>query len=108
MTVPHWGRVTPVQGFMLMLAGHVLHRLHESGMVEPDQERLDAMRQGRKALCQLTGQDFGFDLARWHEYLLSDNRHGYKHPYAGRVVKRAIEEALHDQDRLRLVNQLEE
>ena len=38
-------------------------------------------RRGRKGLRECTGQDFGYDLAAWHEYLLTHDD-GYAHPYA--------------------------
>lgn len=110
MTIPNWGRLTPSQGFMLMLAGHVLRRHYVApGTVEPEIERLESMKQGRLLLRSLTGQDFGYDLARWHELLAgNDEEWGYKHPYAWRAVKRAIEKAMDDPDRLRLMRLVEE
>jgi hypothetical protein len=60
-------------------------------------------------LRSLTKQDFEYDLAKWHELLVgNDEEWGYKHPYAWRTVKRAIEKAMEDPDRLRLVRLLEE
>ena len=110
MTIPNWGRITPSQGFMLMLAGHVLRRhFVEPVTVEPDDERLESMKQGRDRLCSLTGQDFGYDLARWHELLIgNDEEWGYRHPYAWKTVRRAIEKAMDDPDRIRLVKLLED
>jgi len=108
MTIPNWGRITPCQGDMLMLAGHALRRYHmPRGTVETDEDRLEAMRQGRQNLRRLTGQDFGYDLARWHAHLLGNDEWGYRHPYAWRTVRPAIERALTDADRLRLVKVLE-
>lgn len=91
-----------------MLAGHVLRRYPvPSGTVEPDEDRLKAMRQGRENLRRLTRQDFGYDLARWHAHLLGNNEWGYRHPYGWRIVRPAIEQALTDPDRVRLVKLLE-
>jgi hypothetical protein len=45
MTLPNWGRVTPSQMFMLLLAGHVLSRGYiPPGTIQPDEERLESMR----------------------------------------------------------------
>ena len=108
MTIPNWGRITPSQGDMLMLAGHVLRCYPvPQGTVEPDEDRLEAMRQGRESLRRLTGQDFGYDLARWHGYLLENDQWDYQHPYEWQVVQPAIERVLTDPDRLRLAKLLE-
>jgi hypothetical protein len=109
MTIPNWGRVTPSQMFMLMLAGHVLRRyLVPPDIVEPDGDRIEAMKEGRELLRGLTGEDFGDDLPRWHAFLISGkDEWGYRHPYAWRTVRPAIERAMGDQDRLRLVWMLE-
>jgi hypothetical protein len=110
MTIPNWGRVTPSQMFMLMLAGHVLRSCPvPPGTIEPDEDRLKEMAEGREGLLRHTGNDFGYDLAKWHKLLLDDedDQWGYRHPYAWRVVRPAIEKAIQDQDRLRLVKMLE-
>jgi hypothetical protein len=108
MTVPGWGQVTPAQMYMVMLAGHVLHRHPvQPGTVEPDEARLRAMALGRARLRRLTGQDFGYDLRRWHEHLLADEDTGYSHPFAWDTVRPAIERALADSDRERLMALLE-
>jgi hypothetical protein len=95
--------------YMLMLAGHVISRHYvPPGTVEPDEDRLQQMRVGRQRLCRLTGQDFGYDLGRWHAFLTdAEDEHGYQHPYAWSAVRPAIEKALKDSDRLRLVKFLE-
>jgi hypothetical protein len=89
--------------FILMLAGHVLR----PGSEVTEEERLKAMAMGRQQLRQFTGQDFGYDLNRWHEHLLTAKEEGYRHPYAWRTVRPAIEKAL-DDDRRRLVEKLEQ
>jgi hypothetical protein len=95
---------------MLCLAGHVLRPVFVTpDTIEPDDDRLAAMKGGREGLRRLTGQDFGYDLARWHEFLAgNDEAWGYKHPYAWKTVNKAIEKAMDDPDRLRLVKVLEE
>jgi hypothetical protein len=48
MTIPGWGRLTPSQMYMLMLAGHALRRGYvPQGTVEADEERLKAMALGK-------------------------------------------------------------
>jgi peptidoglycan/xylan/chitin deacetylase (PgdA/CDA1 family) len=108
MTIPGWGRLTPVQINMLMLAGRLGRHPREPGMELADKERMEAMAVGRKWLPRLTGVDFGYDLQRWHEHLLGADEHGYRHPYGWRVVRQAIEKALEDLERLQLVRQLEQ
>lgn len=108
MTIPGWGRLTPVQINMLKLAGRLGRRPREPGIDLADEERLKAMAVGRDLLRRLTGVDFGYDLRRWHEHLIGADEYGYRHPYAWRVVRPAIEEALEDPERLQLVRQLEQ
>lgn len=103
MTIPGWGRVTPLQMHMLGLAGHVL------GNQEPsEEERRIAIARGRSSLARATGQDFGYDLNRWHEYLLKSHSAQYRHPYAWSAVRPAVERAFEDSERLRLVSILEQ
>lgn len=108
MTIPNWGKITPTQGDMLMLAGHVLRPFHvPPGTVEPDEDRLVSMKTGRERLRRRTGHDCGYDLAGWHELLLgSDDDWGYRHPDAWSVVRPAIEQAVNDPDRIRLAELL--
>ena len=107
MTVPIYGRVTPIQGLMLGLAGEIFHT---SGVVQTDESRLEQMRQSRAILTRLAGVDFGFDLPVWHERLLASEAHSgqYTHPYARKAVRPKIVSLLHDHDRLRLVALLSE
>jgi hypothetical protein len=107
MTIPRWGRVTPSQMFMLMLAGHVLRPRHAAGAADADEERRESMRAGRERLRELTGQDLGYDLERWHELLVGNEQWGYRHPYGWDSVRPAVLEAVGDPDRLRLVRTLE-
>lgn len=109
MTVLGWGRITPVQGDMLKLAGHVLHVVIRPAGADADEARLQSMREGLKRLRTRTGKDFGYDLGRWHHLLLNleGDEFGYCHPYAWEGVRPAIEEAIPDPDRLRLVQILE-
>ena len=103
MTVRGYGRVTPLQMFMLELGGEVVRR---GGTVPPtDRDRLGLMKEAHKLLTQLTGRDFGYDLAAWHHFLLNDDKlsEQYTFDYAWTAVQPRIEGLLDDPDRLRLV-----
>jgi hypothetical protein len=59
MTVPKYGRVTPLQWGMLSFGGDVLSR---GGAAAPtNRDRLNVMKKARHLLTQRTGQDFGLD-----------------------------------------------
>jgi hypothetical protein len=106
MTIPRFGRITPLQGDMLELAGHVLSRQREADGT--DEERMAAIEAGHAALVRRVGHDLGYDVRAWHERLLSDNawREQYQHPYAWRGVREAVQRAFADPDRERLVTAL--
>lgn len=107
MTIPLFGRVTPSQMDMLFLVGY---RISGSDVTLeiPDEERTEYIVQAREDLKQRTGRDFGYDLAAWHDFLASNKDYGYTHPYAYSGVRRAVEEAMLDPERIRIVSQLEE
>jgi hypothetical protein len=91
--------------YMLQLCGYVLHR--DPSSVQPSEERLKAIVSGRQLLRELTEQDFGYDLSRWHAYLLeNEGEWGYTHPYAWSGVQKAVEKALGDPSLLRLLDEL--
>ena len=104
MTVPRFGRITPLQGHVLGLAGEVLGRLDRP----TDEQRLHEMKASRDELRQATGKDFGYDLANWHTYLIqcTDQKGEYTHMYAWDRVKKRVLELIDDEDRLRLVRML--
>ncbi|MBN9524342.1 hypothetical protein J0H58_38480 [bacterium] len=102
MTIARFGKIVPIQGDVLLLIGYRL-TMAQATVALPDPERLTNMRQGRDRLRQRTGQDFGFDLAAWHTYLSAHPEYGYTHPYAFAGVRLAVEEAIPDVERLRLV-----
>ena len=103
MTIPGWGRVTPLQIDMLHLAGHVLD---DSDATE--EEKRVAIARGKRELERRTGQEFGYDLKRWHNYLVKTNKEEYCHSYAWNSVQPAIENAFDDPVRARLVTLLEQ
>src|SRR5437764_6691250 len=53
MTLPRFGKITPLQGDVLELAGYVLSRNLETSVVpESNEERIEIMRRGRAALVR--------------------------------------------------------
>jgi hypothetical protein len=106
MTVPHYGRVTPIQSLVLGLGGEIIHVLVNQA---PDEQRISKMKSSRELLCRLTGHDFGYDLAAWHHFLINSEAHSeqYTFPYAWKAVQRKILELIADPNRLRLVQLLD-
>jgi hypothetical protein len=110
MTLPRFGKIVPLQGDVLELAGYVLSRNPDAGVVpKTDAERIEIVRRGRAALVKRTGHDFGYDLARWVQFLETNEecREKFTHPYAYRTTKRWIQTAMADLDRQRLVSLIE-
>jgi hypothetical protein len=109
MTVPYWGRILPTQIHILRLAGHVLLRAHagRGPYIGTDEERLESMAQGRSDLVRSTGQDFGYDLRAWHDYLTQHAELRYDYGYGGDSVPSAVETALTDSHHIRLARILE-
>ena len=88
---------------MLSQIGYRLGREHSSLDI-PEEERLANMREGLASLRLETGQDFGYDLAAWHDYLVVfDEEHKYTHPYCFNEVCHAVELAIADLDWPRLI-----
>lgn len=105
MTIPGYGRLTPLQCLILALGGEVLHRFRQD---VSDQERMDEMVSARAELVNRTGHDFGFDLASWDAWLRTHEplRGEYMHPYGWKPMKRKVESLVSDERRLRLVQEL--
>ena len=103
MSMPRYGRITPLQGDVLSLAGE--HMPWGNDEPPPDAYRLTAMKSGREALKKLTGKDFGYDLAAWNDFLLKSAKYSeeYTFDYAWKAVKHRVDELVNDPDRLRLV-----
>jgi len=98
MTLHRFGNVVPVQMDMLSLIGYRLGR-DDSSLDIPTAERLVNMRAGLTTLRRETGQDYGYDLAAWDEFLmLYSDEYGYTHPYGFAAVRKAVEEAIRDPD----------
>jgi hypothetical protein len=63
-------RLTPAQvGMSLLLGG--------AGWLSTDDLKAD-IRRGREWLVRITGEDFGYDALRWHEYLWERDAGGYR------------------------------
>jgi hypothetical protein len=114
MTIPGFGRLTPIQMDMLELAGVNLNCRRygfdpfNPGAEEiPDADRMAIMERGRASLVERTGQDFGFDLVAWQDYLTAHPELGYTHPYGSRVTREFVHAAIADPRRRRLVSQIE-
>jgi hypothetical protein len=103
MTIPRFGRVTPLQCDMLAFAGHVLSRNPVANAT--DEQRIAAITSGHAALVERVGRDLGYELQPWHDLLFShpDHRAEYRFRYAWSTVKAAIESAFVDPDRVRLL-----
>jgi hypothetical protein len=72
-----------------------------------DDGKLDAMRDGRQRLTRATGQDFGFDVAAWRDFLIERGEDfGYTHPYAYRTVDRAVRKWMADGATIALLESL--
>jgi hypothetical protein len=66
-------RLTPSQIGMLHLLGKSLPFCEPPGWTLKER-----VRAGHAFLVETTGQDFGFDPSRWHDYLRETNAGGYR------------------------------
>jgi hypothetical protein len=64
-------RLTPAQVGMTLLTGGFIAML-STGDLKRDIQR------GREWLVETTGEDFGYDALRWHEYLWETDAGGYR------------------------------
>lgn len=67
-------RLTPAQVGMECLLGTTNPWL----LAKSGGTRKLAIRCGREFLVQITGQDFGYDAVRWHEYLWATDDGSYR------------------------------
>ena len=106
MSVPGYGRITPLQGFVLGLGGEVIDLPFQT---PTDEQRLAEMKASRKELRAHTSKDFGFDLAAWHNYLMQhpDFAKEYTFDYAWSGVSRKVKELIDDPNRIRLARILD-
>ena len=104
MTIPRFGRITPIQGCLLGLAGFQLARTG-ARIPEDDAALADTMRRALAELRGLSAADFGWDLIAWREYLMSPQAQhlGYSHDAGFHQVDDAIIAAASDPRRKRIV-----
>jgi hypothetical protein len=73
---------------MLQLAGEWLP------FCEPNPvELVERIQNARDGLVELTGQDFEFDLRRWHAFFVDNKEHGYCWSNKHRTILKRIEDA---------------
>lgn len=63
-------RLTPAQIAVHLICGRDLGRRTPRTMCQ-------RVREGHRMLRSITGQDFGFDLQQWHDYLKESRDGGY-------------------------------
>ncbi len=107
MTMKSFGRIVPLQGDMLCLAGYgniAGDGFRDIAYGDTEAAIVKNIREGSKILCKFTGKNFSFSLSDWHEYLLSDEKlkKSYTHPYGWNGVKKAILAEIANPDRARL------
>lgn len=81
-------RLTPAQIAVRLICGQAPGPLQERYSTLADQ-----LVAGRKALVELTGLDFGYDLSAWHEHLRASREGGYtwgRNIALPRVMKEAM------------------
>ena len=66
-------RLTPAQCGMHALLGHFL----PMGMPR-EWSLAERIQHGRNFLMRITGQDFGYNAMRWHDYLWDSDAGGYR------------------------------
>jgi len=92
---------------MLGLIGYKLSR-SEATLEIPDAERMENIRRARKQLVELTGQDFGYDLLHWHNFLARNDAYEYTHPFAYAEVNKALTAVQKDHQRWKISTKFEE
>lgn len=104
------GNLTPSQYAMLELAGYNLDPArfgfdyrNPGAEAVPDLERITIIKRGRSELMTITGQDFGYDLAAWREYLEAHPEHFFDHHYAVKTTRSYLDRAAANPDRERLL-----
>jgi hypothetical protein len=78
-------RLTPSQIAMMQLLGE---RLPRGGRTLKER-----IQEGHAFLVSITGQDFGFDPQRWHDYLRETKAGGYRWGGMAKRIARATSDA---------------
>ncbi|MBL3554163.1 hypothetical protein [Rhodovulum sulfidophilum] len=107
MMIASFGRITPLQGDMLLLVGFgpsSRDGIRDLETPVEQSEILENIRKGREELVRSTGQDFSHSLQSWHNFLMSSEefKRKYTHPYGWRNVERAVKAELRKPERARL------
>lgn len=107
MTEIVFGRTTPLQSDMIGLGGVVCGVPED--LVSEDL-RLECMKRSLESLRSSTGKDFGYDIAAWHEYLLTCGSltEEYTHSDSWERIRVQVTELFDAPDRIRLVSFIQE
>jgi hypothetical protein len=97
MSIRGLGRATPAQLLMIGLIGYSVKRAGLPLDISEEEQSHNICR-ARCALVKLTGEDFGFDIASWHDYLTEMEEHGYTLVYSYSNVLENVETAPGDKD----------
>jgi hypothetical protein len=103
--IPRFGLTTPIQMAMLQLVGYRLSET-EAALAIPDDERISNMVMGYRTLYGMTGVNFGFDLARWHKFLVDHEEYNYTYPYGFKLLEQIVQAQQSDEDRVALVSRI--
>jgi|GEM_PF-4247967 len=92
MTIRGLGRVVPSQLCLLHLAGVVITKRNR--LLNPPDEMIDNAREdGYLGLRQMTGEDFGYDVLKWYDYLMEhQSEYGITHPYGYQTMCQILHE----------------
>jgi len=102
MSIRGFGNILPIHFEILSLIGWRMSR-GGSELIASEAERIEEMRTGHADLVRTTGQDFGYDLSKWRDFLIAhDEQFGYRHPYAFAAVDREVSAAIDDPEFARL------
>ena len=95
MTIFGVGKPVPSQLFLMQLAGLVVKG--RARVLAPSAEQTQHSRdEGLRNLKKLTGQDFGFDVEKWFEYLKTQGDFGVTHPYGYASMRGILRELGHE------------
>jgi hypothetical protein len=113
--VPGIGILPPVLYDLLELAGYNLDPTkydydqdHPGTGMIPDEDRIAIMERGRESLIQRTGEDFGFSLVAWLDYLEAHADLGDLDRQDAAITRDLVVRALDDSERQRLLEHVVE
>lgn len=91
MTIGGVGKPVPSQLYLMLLAGLVITGRRRA-IVPSAEDIAQSKAEGYRALCRMTGQDLGYDVERWYEFLITGN-YGLTHPYGYGALRRFLKQA---------------